>query len=76
MATCRPPPTNQTPTDTAVSLRLVASRAAAGLGGRDGGLRGRDDGRGAGKAQVSPVVVEAFHFPFARIGDDLALVYV
>jgi len=71
-----PRPTNQTPTHTAVSLRLVAQRAGVDLGGRDGGLWGRDDRRRAGKAQVTSVVVEALHFPFACIWNGLALVYV
>ncbi len=79
VATCPPPtprPTNQTPTHTAVSLRLVAHRAGVGHGGRDGGLWGWDDWRRAGKAQVPSVVVEALHFPFAGIWDGLTLVYV
>lgn len=68
----------QTLTHTAVSvsLRLVPRGAGVGGGGRDGWLRGRDDGRRPGEAQVPPVVVEAFHFPFAGVCNGLALVYI
>lgn len=45
-------------------------------GGVDVRLRGRDDGRRAGETQVSTIVVEALHFPFAGIWDGLALIYV
>lgn len=80
VATCpisTPRPTTQTPTNTAVPLRLVAQRAGVkGLGGSDGGLRGWDNRRRARKAQVSPVVVEALHFPLAGIWYSLTLVYV
>lgn len=79
VATC-PPPTpaqmkkNQSPTHTAVSVRLVAQ--GAGLGGCVGGLRGRNNRCRAGKAQVASIVVEALHLPFAGVWDGLALVYV
>ena len=33
-----------------------------------------DDGSRAGQAQVAPIVVDAFHFPLAGLGDSQALV--
>lgn len=33
-----------------------------------------DDGGRAGQAQVAPIVVDAFHLPFAGLGDGQALV--
>lgn len=80
VATCptlTPRPTNQTPTHTAVSLRLVTQRAGVmGLRRRDCRLWGWDDGRRARKAQVPSIVVEALHFSFAGIWNGLTLVYV
>ena len=77
LSTSNPPdPANQTPTHTAVSLRLVAQGAGVGHGGRDGGLRSWEDFRSVWKAQVPSVVVVALHLPFAGIWNSLTLVYV
>ena len=68
-------------TCTAVSLWLVPQGALVGLRlalgeARGGGLRGRDDGGGAGQAQVAPVMVKALHLSFTGIWDGLTFINV